>query len=185
MSEDKKEIRPVVRGKIHEKGLGEKMAESFFSEDTKTVGDYILWDVIIPGLKNAVIDVMEMALFGSSRSRKNRTSGGRTSVSYSSYYDSDSRSFGPRNVGRPNRSSVYNFSDIELSSRGDAEEVITSMEELVNRYGVASVADLCSLVGVSSQFTDNNFGWTDIRDFSYRRKGGVYILDFANPISLK
>lgn len=187
--EVKKEIKPVAHGRIKEKGLGEKAAEAFLSEDTRTVKNYILWDVLIPGIKNAVADVIiggiEMALFGSTRGGRSKSSrGGGSYVSYSSYYDSD-RSGGSRNrVDRSGNSANYDFSSIILDSRGEAEEVLSSMEELVKKYGAASVADLCSLVGVGSKFTDNRWGWTDCRDFSYRRAGRGYVLDFAKPIYL-
>lgn len=172
-------VKPVAQGKVKQKGLGEKAAEAFFSEDTKTVGNYIIWDVIIPGLKNAVMDVIEMALFGSSNRSSRRR--GSSHVSYQSYYDSDSRSRSSRGVERNDRTSRYDFSDIILDTRGDAEQVMASMEELINKYGEATVADLCSLVGLSSKFTDQKWGWTDCRDLSYRRSGRGYILDFATP----
>lgn len=187
--EQKKEIQPVVKGRIKEKGLGEKAAEAFLSEDTRTVKNYILWDVLIPGIKNALADVViggiEMALFGSTRGRnKSSNRGGGSYVSYSSYYDSDHSVGGRSRVDRGGSSSNYDFSSILLDTRGDAEEVLSSMEELVRKYGSASVADLCQLVGVSSKFTDNRWGWTDCRDFSYRRSGRGYVLDFAKPIYL-
>lgn len=184
--EVKKEITPIVKGRVKEKGLGEKAAEAFLSEDTRTVKNYILWDVLIPGLKNALADMViggiEMALFGSTRGSRNKSNrGGGSYVSYQSFYDSDRNSGSRSRVDRGNGSTNYDFSNILLDSRGDAEEVLSSMEELVKKYGAASVADLCSLVGVSSRFTDNKWGWTDCRAFSYRRAGRGYILDFDRP----
>lgn len=186
MSEDKKEVKQVVKGRVKEKGLGEKAAEAFFSEDSKTVGNYIIWDLLVPGLKNALMSILEMALFGSTRGTRRSTfsSGGRSHVSYGGYYDDSRTSSGRNRVDLSGSSAKYDFSDILLDTRGDAEEVITSMEELVSRYGEASVADLCSLVGVSQRHTDTKWGWRDIRDFSYRRASRGYILDFASPIYL-
>ena len=186
MAEEKKDIKPVVQGRVKSKGLGEKAAEAFLSEDTRTVKNYILWDVLIPGLKNALADMViggiEMALFGSTKgSRRSSSSRGGTHVSYSSYYDSDKPDRDRGRLGRSSRDSRYDFSDILLDSRGDAEEVLTSMEELVKKYGEASVSDLCSLVGIDSTFQDTKWGWVDCRDFSYRRSGRGYILDFARP----
>lgn len=186
MAEEKKDIKPVVQGRVKSKGLGEKAAEAFLSEDTRTVKNYILWDVLIPGLKNALADMViggiEMALFGSTKgSRRQASSRGGTHVSYSSYYDSDKPDRDRSRLGRSSRDSRYDFSDILLDSRGDAEEVLTSMEELVKKYGEASVSDLCSLVGIDSTFQDTKWGWVDCRDFSYRRSGRGYILDFARP----
>lgn len=188
MEQQKKEIKPVAKGRVKEKSVGSKVAGAFLSEDSRTVGNYIIWDVLVPGLKNAVADMViggiEMALFGSTRGSRSSRSGGGKVVSYSSYYDSGRSASSRRTVDRSDHSSKYDFSDILLDTRGEAEDVVSSMEELVRNYGEASVADLCSLVGVTSQFTDNKYGWTDCRDFSYRRSGRGYILDFAKPVYL-
>lgn len=179
--EKKKELKPIAKGHVKEKGLGEKAAEAILSEDTKTVGSYILWDVIIPSVKNTIADMViggiEMVLFGSSRGSRRSKSGSR--VSYSGYYDSKFDRDEPR--GYRDRRNQYSYDDILLDDRGEAEEVVSTMEDLVRRYGEASVADLCSLVGVNSKHTDQKWGWTDPRDFSYRRSGRGYILDFAKP----
>ena len=188
MAEEKKEVRQVVSGHVKEKTLADKAAGAFLSEDTKTVKNYILWDVLIPGLKNAIADVIiggiEMALFGNTRGRRSQGRSSGTHVSYSSYYDSDRPVSSRSRMDRRDSSANYDFSDIVLDTRGDAEEVISSMEEIVRKYDCASVADLCSLTGITPRHTDNKWGWTDARDFSYRRAGRGYILDFAKPIYL-
>lgn len=191
MAEKKKEVRQIVSGKVKEKTVLDKASDVFLSEDTRTVKNYILWDVLIPAIKNSIADVViggiEMALFGSSRGRRSSSSsryGGGTYVSYDNYYRSDSRSGSSNRVDRNSRPDRYDFSSIQLNSRTDAEEVVFAMEELVKKYGEANVSDLNSLVGVTSRHTDNKWGWTDVRDFNYRRSGRGYILDFAPPIFL-
>lgn len=180
MDKEIKEVRKVTSGHIKEKRLGDKIAESFFSEDTKTVGDYFLWDLLIPGIKDAAYDLVGRILFGGGRSSSRRDRG-RSHVSYQSYYDSDDRRSARSRVDRSDRDARYDFSDIILDSRGDAEAVVLEMERLVKKYDSASVADLCSAVGVNSKHTDLKWGWTDCRDFNYRRSGRGYILDFAPP----
>lgn len=187
MTEEKKNLKQIAKGEIKEKGLGEKAAEAFLSEDTRTVKNYILWDVVIPAIKNTLADVViggiEMVLFGSSRGpRKSYRGGNRGHVSYENYYDRDSRYGSNDRVGYRDRDSRGSVDDIILYDRAEVEEVISTMENLVEKYGSASVSDLCSLCGVTSRpFTDNKWGWTDIRDFSFRRSGRGFVLDFAKP----
>ena len=38
------------------------------------------------------------------------------------------------------------------------------MDELVDTYGVVRVADLYDLVGKTGDYTDNKYGWTNIRN---------------------
>lgn len=184
--DEKKEVKQVANGRIKEKGVGEKIADSFLSEDTRTVKNYIIWDVFIPGIKNAIADMviggLEMAFFGSARSR--RSSGGASRVSYQSDYRDNYRNYSNSRVDRNYRSSRSGYNDIVLDTRQDAEEVRISMEELVNKYGEATVADLYSLVGITSTHQDNKWGWRDIRDFNISRSRGGYVLDFEPPLYL-
>lgn len=186
--EKKKEVTQIVTGHVKSKSLAEKAGDVFLSEDTRTVKNYILWDVLIPAIKNSVADVIiggiEMALFGSTRGRRSAGNGGGSRVNYSGY-SRDNRSDMPsRRVVSVDRSSRYDFNNIILDTRGDAEEVISSMEELVRDYGEATVADLNSLVGITGKFVDNKWGWTDCRDFHVSRSGRGYVLDFNPPIYL-
>ena len=184
MAEEKKRevhAKKVASGKVKEKSLGDKFSEAFLSEDTRTVGEYIWNEVIVPGFKNIFADVVigsvETALFGNTR----RRSGGGNIVNYNDYSRRNGRSISDRRVVSADRSSRREYNNIILNTRGEAEEVVMEMERLVNKYGFASVADLNSAVGISSKFTDNNWGWTDCRDFRYDRRMGGYILNFADP----
>lgn len=184
--EKKKEVKQVVTGRVKEKSFAEKAGDVLLSEDTRTVKNYLFWDVFIPTIKNGIADIiiggLEMALFGSTRGR--RSSGGVKHVDYSGYSRGDNRDSYGRRVANIDRNSRYEFNHVYLDSRRDAEEVIASMEDLIREYGEATVADLNSLVGVTGKHIDIKWGWTDCRDFHVSRSGRGYILDFAPPIYL-
>ena len=188
MAEDgKKEVRQVATGHVKKKTVLDKAGDVFLSEDARSVGEYIIYEVIIPTLKNGIADVIiggiEMALFGSSRGRRSRNGGGKI-VDYASYSSDSRRNISNYRMANTNHSNRYDFNDVYLDSRGDAEEVIASMEDLVRDYGEATVADLKSLVGITGRPIDNKWGWTDCRDFHVSRSGRGYVLDFAQPIYL-
>jgi hypothetical protein len=63
----------------------------------------------------------------------------------------------------------------------EAEEVIKRLDQLVDRYGSASVSDLYDLVGVSSEFTDGKWGWVDLRGADINRIRQGYLLDLPRP----
>ena len=70
----------------------------------------------------------------------------------------------------------YEYDDIIIESRGDAELVLDQLEEIISTYGVASVADLYDLVGITGRsYTDNKYGWTDIRNAKVVRTGRLYL----------
>ena len=58
------------------------------------------------------------------------------------------------------------------------------MADLCETYGQVTVADLYDLVGISGSFTDNNYGWTDMREASVRRVRDGYILSLPRPRQL-
>lgn len=187
MAEEKREVRQIVSGKVKEKTVLDKASDVFLSEDARSVKDYIIYDVIIPTIKNGIADTIigaiEMAFFGSPRSRRSSSGGGKI-VNYSSYSSDSRRNFSGHRVASSNHSDRYDYNNVYLDSRGDAEEVITSMEDLIRDYGEATVADLKSLVGLTNRPIDNKWGWTDCRDFHVSRSGRGYVLDFAQPIYL-
>ena len=103
---------------------------------------------------------IDMILNGESGMHR-KNSSNASKVSYRSYYDEVNR----RQNNSYNRSSRtgYSYDDIIFDNRGEAEDVLARMDELVATYGLVRVADLYDLVGITGNFTDNRYGWTDIR----------------------
>ena len=82
--------------------------------------------------------------------------------------------------------SGYSFDDIVLESRGEAEEVLSRMDELLEMYEIVSVADLYDLVGITHDYTDNNYGWTNIRTAEVVRvRNGGYMLKLPKVLPIK
>ena len=172
-----KKVEKVVRGavKTRKKNGLEKAKGAIFSEDAANIKSYVVMDVLIPALKKAISDVVtngiEILLYGESgRTRRNSPSG---SISYRNFYDR--RDDGPRRLNAPVRNG-YDLNDIVLETRGEAEDVLARMDELVEQYGVVSVADLYDLVGITGNYTDNKYGWTNIRNAEPIRVRDGYLL---------
>lgn len=170
------------------KPIGRRIAETFIGDDVDSVWQYILWDVVVPAAKTTISDAVssgiEMLLFGETRRRpanisRNR---GESYVSYSKYYaDKDRQSNRPRLASERR---AYLNDEIILESRSDAENVLDTLADNIDRYGVTSVADLYQLVGIQSQSTDNRYGWEDLRQARVQRTRDGYLLDLpkARPI---
>ena len=183
--ENKKEIRQVANAHLRKRTLVDKATDVFFSEDARTVGDTIIQDYVIPGIKNAVINALEMLLFGSTRRRGSSRMGG-SHVSYDRFYDDDRDGRYPSNrrVER-DRHSRFDYMDCEFDTLGEVTDAIEEMTDYIREYGFARVSNLNNAIGISGQWTDRNWGWNDARDFSWRRYGRKYVLDFAPPIPAK
>lgn len=177
---ERKKIDKVVNGtvKTKKKTQASKIADIFIPEDVSSVKSYIIEDVIVPYVKDIILDTVKALLGTNGRSSKNSKA---DRVSYRNYYDDrNDRSYSSSRV----RTS-YSFDDITLETRGEAEEVISRMDELVATYGFVTVADLYDLVGVTCNYTDNKYGWTNVRNVEAIRVRDGYMLKLpkALPIS--
>lgn len=180
---EKKKVEKVVQGKVKTKKKGElsKFAKMFVSEDVSDVKSYVIFDVLLPTIKKTISDIIvdsvEMIL-GTGRGKKRGVS---DKISYSSYYD---RRDGDRRHDRTTRASRYDFEDIILDTRGEAEEVLSKMDELIDTYGIVSVADLYDLVGITGDYTDNKYGWTNIRNAEAVRVRDGYMLKLPKVLPI-
>ena len=198
ISEKPEKQDKIVSGKaiVKKKGTAKKVEEALLADDAKTVKTYLLWDVLIPAVKDTLSDLVKKGidalLFGEdhrSDSSYVRRNGSSSYVSYNSYYGRDrerserghyrSRSERSRYRGRG-----QNFEDILYEHRADAEDVLEHLVELTMMYGMASVADFYELSGIETNYIDNQFGWDELSDASVRRVRDGYILDLPTPIKL-
>ena len=185
-SQDEKKIEKAISGTatVKKKGAAKKFSDVFISEDAHNVGEYVLTDVIVPFTKKliseAITTAIDILLYGDKGRGKGSSIASRYGYrDYGKAYDRDRRDISPSR----NRS-CYNYDDIYLESRGEAEEVLTRMDELIDQYGVVSVGDLYDLVGVTGAYTDNNYGWTDLRTASVVRTRDGYMIKLPRALAL-
>lgn len=186
---EKKEIKAVVNGKVtkKKKGIGSKIGAVLF--DDNNVGDvkeYVIFDVIVPAVKNAISNAItggiDMLLFGERRSDSLRSSESRGYTSYSSR--STRRSDSSRQGYR--RSSLFELDDILLPTKLDANSVIDNMFNILDEYGVVSVADYYALVGEPSNYQMNAWGWENLNNvYTQRTRNGEYKIVLPKPINIK
>ena len=198
--EETKKVERVVEGEVirRKKPLGKRFAELFIGGDAKSVGSYVMFEVLLPAVKDTLADAMsqgvERMLFGEARSTSRRTGrrpgGSYYDNTYISYNRPPNRATGapgsygrmeePRHMSRRNRAN-HDFDEIILATRVEAEEVIDNLFGLVSQYESASVADLYELVGVTGSFADEKWGWTDLRGAGVSRIRNGYLLDLPKP----
>lgn len=178
--EEKKKVEKVVAGTVKTKkksSIG-KVFKSFVSEDAKSIKTYLVGDIIVPTIKKTISDTVDMILFGGSKKSRSNIS----RVSYRSFYDEPRTS---RDVREPVQTVGYSYDDIIVESRGDAEEVLSQMNDLIDTYQVVSVADLYDLVGLTGNYTDNKYGWTNLRNADVVRVRDGYMLKLPRAVPIK
>ena len=184
LEQNEKRTEKIVTGVVKKKkrGLFSKLSGEFISEDAKNVKSYVFGEVLIPAIKKAISDIVtdgiDIILYGESRKSGRRSTADR--VSYRSYYDSSSR----RESRTPMTYNGYSYDDIILSTRGEAEDVLSRMDELIDSYGLVRVADLYDLVGITGSFTDNKYGWTNIRNAEIMRVRDGYMIKMPRAVPI-
>lgn len=173
-----KQIRKVAEAKVRKQGFLKRLAKSVVEDSIENAKEKAFDEIIIPGFKTLIFDtvneMMGVMLFKDSnyRGSPNRNRGDHTS--YRDYYDK-------KNKGRASgyrRESSLEPDDIILYTRQEANAVLDELDWTIRKYGQASVADLYDAVGVTSDWTDNRYGWTSLMGAGVRpvREGFLLIL---------
>lgn len=185
-TKEEKKVEKVVTGKVvrRKKPLAKKLSDTFIDDDVDTVKGYIFWDVIVPGIKNTIADVItdgiEMLLFGEARGRgaKHKRHGAYGKINYAA----------PLRPGRREAShrtrTTHDFDEFVLDSRAEANDVLTHLVDIVDTYGEASVYDLYELLGVTADHTDRKYGWTNLSASDVIRVRDGYIIKLPRTILL-
>lgn len=179
-----RKIEKVVSGKVKTQKTGElhKFTDLFIAEDLRTVVTYVIKDVIIPEAKKIVREIMvsgtDMMLFGESRGKKTSVS---DRVSYRRYYDRDDDRTKRDEIVRDR----FRFDNIILDNRGDAEKALYVMDDILEEYGMVRVADFYELVGITGDYTDNNYGWDNLRNATviHTRDGWTFRFPKVKPLN--
>lgn len=189
---EKKKVEQVATGKVTRKkpSLSKRVTGSLVSEDADkdSVFSYIMYDVLIPATKSMISDMVsggvEMLLFGSTRGARRGTGTKGAKVQYNRVNRSYDQPIGGREISYTDRAR-HNFDEITLDSRGEAEEILSKLVELADVYGAATVADLYDLAGVTSDWSDNKYGWENLSRAYVERTRGGYLINLPKTVVLK
>lgn len=178
---DDKKVEKVVKGEVSVKkpGVGKKFGDVFLNETGENVKNYILFDVLLPAIKDAIVDVItngtNMLFYGSGSSGRSKRGGTNSRTSYSSYYRG-SVSRDDRVESRRTYRDRAGVKEIIFDNRADAQEVLECLEEILDKYRMVSVADYYELCGQTGTYTDRNYGWSDISSSTISRDRDGYII---------
>lgn len=173
---ERKKLEKVVTGDVvvKKKSGMRKLTDVFISEDASNVKSYIVSDVLVPTIKNLFCDIIKDSadiIFGGGTSSRRKNTLSSNYVSYDRF--SDRRDDRRRSEYKSNG---FEYDDIVLKSKGDAEEVLMQLDGLIETYGHATVADLYDLVGKSGPYTLQRYGWTSLHNARSERVRDGYLL---------
>lgn len=183
-----KKVEKVISGTAKRKpDAARKFTNLFAPGDMSSIKEYIVMDIVVPAIKKMVSEIIrngtDMLMYGESGRGKNYN-GNSDKVSYRSYYGSNDS--GRNNSQSSNRTrSVFDYDNIVIPTRQEAEEVIRRMDEIIEIYQMVSVADLYDLCGVTDHnYMNAKYGWMNIRTAEAVRVRDGYILKLPRAMPL-
>ena len=186
--EPREKLAPVVEGRKLKPSLGRRFIKTFFVDDIKDVKGYLIFDVLIPAIKDTLFNLINggasMIFYGDVKPSRGKTTNRNYDPNRTIRIGAQDRVSSYSSSGR-RRAAMNDFEDIVLDSRADCQRVLDAMNEAIYTYGQVTVADLYDLVGMTSEFTDYKFGWVDLKPSGYsRRRDGSYVLDLPKVVDL-
>lgn len=186
----RKKLSPVIADtsiKKRKPTVKDKLADVFLSDDRGNVADYLVFDVLIPAIKDTICNLGHAALdrsfYGEDRPRYgDRTSGGHTSTySYSSCFSKQSTTARENRERGTRTRGVFDFDQFVFRSRAEAQDVLENLIMRIVDTDYATVADFYDLVDVQSDFTMESWGWYDLEKAFVMNTRGGYIVRLPKP----
>lgn len=181
-----KKLTPVTQATLKEKTFWDK----FVTEDLGHIKDYVVKDVLVPNVKRSIDEIVtntiKMILYKGNPPKSSIFAPSK--IQYGSYFGNgapwnSAPNFNPsakkdsnQSVNDKYKSSVYNYENILIPSKSEAEAVLMQLTELVDTYGKAAVSDLYEIVGITGNYTDGNYGWTNLVTAYSEKVGDGYML---------
>lgn len=181
MPEEKRatDLLPVVSegAKTRKRSEASKFAKLFLADDISSTKDYVVDEILVPKAKDLIStffkSVIDSLLYG----RGGGYSGGqpvRTSTfSYQDYYSSP---IGQTRAYSGARSSDPMFDEILFPTYASATEACARMDEIISRFGVATVGNLFELANIKVPYTAERWGWSDFSSARVTRVNGGFVI---------
>lgn len=181
---EKREVKKVVSKPVQtKKNEIRRLADIFISEDVSNVKSYIWMDVLVPTIKKAIVDIVtdgvNMIFFGGT-GNKNKINSNTSKISYRNFYDQKDTPI----YSQASSTAKFNYDDIIFETRGEAEAVREEMDNVIERYGFVTIADMYDMVELTPPFTSNKYGWSNISSSRVIKTRYGYVIDLpkAKPI---
>ena len=200
---EKPKMKAVVKQKPkkYKKGLMERLVVGLLGPDgVKAIGHRLSQEIVVPAVKNIVVDSItsgiHMAIYGRNEqpgtpppvqrnyNRYGNTgySQGPTRTNYQGAY-APPQQLSPQSRGRM-AARGNNVIEYVLGSRQEAVDILDALRDNIEEYGMATVADYYDLLGETTEYTDNQWGWVDLSHTQIQavRNGYVLLLPPVNVV---
>lgn len=83
------------------------------------------------------------------------------------------------------RKNTFKADDIVFATYNDAQETLSAMREVMEKYGYVTIGDLYDIAGIICEFYQyQRMGWTDLSSATIVLHGREYTIQFPKPINI-
>lgn len=197
-AEEPKKIEKVVVGEVvtRKKPFFRRFGDTFFTTRADVVADHVFWDVLVPAAKNMIADgassFIDRMIFGEEAGPRGRASSVIKTVAggIGTYASNNQTPYHRINSGAPAPSSpgisyrgraTHDFKEIVIPTRPEAEVVLDNLFRRIVDYNSVTIADFYELCGITPNYTDDKYGWTNIQGSGILRVRDGFVLDLPRP----
>lgn len=185
-----KKIDPIIsKDKLvkQKKSLLQRLFPDFFDikRNKGEIKDYLIKDIIVPGIKNGILDMLYLIFFNERRrsSKYNDyTSKFRgTSIVYNNReYNKSYNNNEKKEKNKYDSDDSVDYRNIIVDDRMVADSIVAKMHSIIDDCGAVSVADLLSIVDLTSNYIDNDWGWKHTEEIGVKRVSGGFLIDVTD-----
>lgn len=182
---EKPKTEKVVTGEVFVRppSVASKFKRIFFGGDMNTAAQYVARDVLLPALRNLLVDVIskgaDRLIYGESSRRPSPPSYAPRIQYNNPIYRHQPNVHVPsqRPIDRWSRGGERRVVDnIVVSSKADADAVIEQLINIFDSYDMVSLADLYETLGMPTSHVDHKWGWTNLSNIESRQvRDGYHI----------
>lgn len=176
--------KSVVKGQVitKKKSMIARFAQNLIGDSVSSIGQRILDEVVIPGVRDTIINATYTIFGGSPNQNRPYVSSPAGKINYSNITNPTKASIGVTPVVPQKR--TYEYDSLIFPTRGDAEAVLTGLAQIIYEYDMAKVSDLFELADVSFDHTALKYGWTDVSTARVVRVPGGWTINLPKAMPI-
>lgn len=153
--EEQKRSPVIENAQTMKRNHFQKIADMFLADDIDNIKKYVVREIVVPGIKGALLGTVE-ALLGVKSSSTKASTISTTKTPYYKYSASE-ESVPFSSYNRPE-----DYADPIVNSMRDAQRIMQEMNEIMGEYHFVTILQLYNACHLPTRWTDNSFGWTDL-----------------------
>ena len=197
---EQKEINHMnVNVKVKKASKAKGLFRLLFSKDIFSAIKDALFDVAVPNLKDNMAKTSKNVIDQMFYDAPSKTGTTYSNINYGASYRSGVyttkaiNTIGPQ--VRQQRRSIYDVNNIIFTDLNDSTDprtgehirgvlsVIDELKSMCQQYGYVTVNEFYDVINQpSTNYLDQRYGWTNLRDLTYSRTSDGYVIDFPRCV---